>query len=65
MRDEKLDYDTAHDICSRVEFHLRKNQPVKRFLVPGRRKLHKGDLPKLASKELFRYVVQHHVKTRK
>lgn len=65
MRDAKLDYDTAHDICSRVEFHLRKNQPVKRFLAPGRRKVHKGDLPKLASEELFRYVVQHHVKTRK
>ncbi len=36
MRDEKLDYDTAHDICSRVEFHLRKNQRVKLFLAPGR-----------------------------
>lgn len=65
MRDEKLDYDTAHDICSRVEFHLRKNQHVKLFLAPGRRKVHKKDLPKLASDELFQYVVQHHVKTRK
>jgi hypothetical protein len=65
MRDEKLDYDTAHDICSRVEFHLRKNQRVKMFLAPGRRKLHKKDLPKLASDELFGYVVQHHVRTRK
>lgn len=65
MRDEKLDYDTAHDICARVEFHLRKNQRVKLFLAPGRRKVHKKDLSKLASDELFQYVVQHHVKTRK
>lgn len=65
MRDAKLDYDMAHDICSRVEFHLRKNQRVKLFLAPGRRKVHKGDLPKLASEELFEYVVNHHVKTRK
>jgi hypothetical protein len=65
MRDAKLDYDTAHDICSRVEFHLRKNERVKLFLAPGRRKIHKGDLSKLASDELFQYVVNHHVKTRK
>jgi hypothetical protein len=65
MRDEKLDYDTAHDICSRLEFHLRKNQRVKLFLAPARRKLHKKDLPKLVSDDFFRYVVQHHVRTRK
>ena len=64
MRDEKLDYDTAHDICSRVEFHLRKNQHVKLFLARAE-KFRKKDLPKLASDELLQYVVQHHVKTRK
>ena len=65
MRDLKLDYDTAHEICSRVEFQLRKNKKVKMFLAPGRRKVHKRDLPKLASDELFEYVVNHYVKTRK
>jgi hypothetical protein len=64
MRDIKLDYDTAHEICSRVEFKLRKNQRLKRFLAPGRRKIHKRDLPKLASDEFFHYVVNHFVKTR-
>jgi hypothetical protein len=38
---------------------------VKLFLAPGRRKLHERDLPKLASDELFEYVVNHYVKTRK
>ncbi len=65
MRDLKLDYDTAHDVCSRVEFKLRKNQRVKLFLAPGRRKIHMRDLPRLASDDLFRYVVNHFVKTRK
>ena len=65
MRDAKLDYDTAHEICSKVEFQLRKNKKVKLFLAPGRRKIHKRDLPKLASEELFEYVLNHYVKTRK
>jgi hypothetical protein len=64
MRDLKVDYDTAHDICSRVEFKLRKNERVKLFLAPGRRKLHKRDLPKLASEDFFNYVVHHFLKTR-
>lgn len=65
MRDAKINYDEAHDICSRVEFKLRKNERVKQFLAPGRRKIHKRDLPRLASDELFHYVVNHYVKTRK
>jgi hypothetical protein len=65
MRDAKIDYDTAHEICSAVEFQLRKNDKVKMFLAPGRRKIHKRDLPKLAGEEFFQYVVNHHVKTRK
>lgn len=58
-------YDEAHEICSRVEFKLRKNERVNRFLAPGARKPHKRDLPKLASDEFFRYGVNHYVKTRK
>jgi hypothetical protein len=65
MRDLELDYDTAHDICARVKFKLRKNERVKLFLAPGRRKLHKRDLPRPASDAFFRYVVNHFVKTRK
>jgi hypothetical protein len=65
MRDAKIDYDTAHETCSRIEFQLRKNQKVKLFLAPGRRKIHKRDLPKLASDELFQHVVDHYVKKRK
>jgi hypothetical protein len=65
MRDAKLDYDTAHEICSRVEFKLRKNQRIKLFLAPGRRKIHKRDLPRLADDDFFHYVVNHFVKTRR
>jgi len=62
MRDEGLDYDSAHAICSRVEFQLRKREPVLKFLTGGRRKLRKADLPRLTRPELFAYVVQHHVR---
>src|SRR5438477_12528769 len=41
MRDAGVEYDPAHEICSTVEFELRKNDRVKMFLAPGRRKLHK------------------------
>ena len=64
MGDTHLDYDTAHEICSCVEFQLRKNQRIKLFLAPGRRKIHKRDLPKLASEELFHYVANHYAKPR-
>lgn len=62
MRDKKLEYDKAHEICSRVEFKLRLNEGIKRFLAPGRRKLTKADLRKLTSDEVFEYVVQHCVR---
>ena len=62
MRDEGLDYDTAHEICSRVEFDLRKCEGAAPLLVPGRRKLHKTDLPRLVSDEVFQYVLRNYVR---
>jgi hypothetical protein len=62
MRDEGLDYDTAHAICSEVEFQLRKNESPKSLLAPGRRKFGKTDLHALASPEYFAYVRKHYVK---
>ena len=63
MRDEGLDYDTAHEICSRVEFDLRKGRGATPLLVPGRRKLTKKDLPRLTSDEVFQYVLKSHVRS--
>jgi len=62
MRDKKMEYDRAHDICSKVEFKLRQNKGIKPFLAPGRRKLTKADLPKLTSEELFEYVWKRYAK---
>lgn len=62
MRDAGIDYDRAHAVCSAVEFDLRKNDRVKLFLAPGRRKIHKRDLPKLVADDLFEHVVRHYVK---
>jgi hypothetical protein len=62
MRDEELDYDTAHEICSTVEFDLRKGQGAASLLVRGRRKLSKTDLPRLTGDDVFDYVVRTHVK---
>jgi len=62
MRDAGLGYDHAHEVCSTVEFDLRKNAPVKQFLASGRRKIHKRDLPRLTTPEIFDYVLKHYVK---
>lgn len=62
MRDAGLEYDPAHEICSKVEFEMRKSLPIKQFLASGSRKIHKGDLSKLARQDFFDYVVQHYVK---
>ncbi len=62
MRDAGLGYDHAHEVCSAVEFELRKNGPVARFLAPGRRKIHTRDLDRLAAPELFEHVRTHFVK---
>jgi hypothetical protein len=45
-----------------VEFDLRKEKPVKTFLAPGRRRIHKKDLRRLPSEELFAHVRKHYVK---
>lgn len=62
MRDAGLDYDTAHTICSRIEFQMRKNQRIKLFLAPGRRKIARTDLPRLTAAELFDHVVKKYLK---
>ena len=62
MRDAGMEYDPAHEVCSTVEFDLRKNAEVARFLAPGRRKIHKKDLPRLTSEELFEYVRKNYAK---
>jgi hypothetical protein len=62
MRDRKLDYETAHAICSKVEFHCRKDEGLKRVLVSGRRRIHKGDLPNLTAPEFFAHVVSKSVR---
>ena len=62
MRDEKLEYDEAHEICSKVEFKLRLNEGIKPLLAPGRRKLSKADLPKLTSEEVFAYLLRYYLK---
>jgi len=62
MRDAQLDYDTAHNICSRVEFNVRKGGGVAPLLVSGNRKLHKNDLPHLTDDDVYAYVLQHHVR---
>jgi hypothetical protein len=62
MRDEGIDYDTAHNICSRVEFDLRKGRGVAPLLVSGRRRLHKADLVRLVREEVFEYVMRTYVR---
>jgi hypothetical protein len=62
MRDEGLDYDTAHDVCSRVEFDLRKRKGPATLLVRGRRKLAKKDLPRLTDDDVFAHVLRNYVR---
>lgn len=61
MRDAGLEYDPAHEICSQVEFCLRKRQEPTPLLVTGRRKFGKRDLPRLAEDAAFRYVMRTYV----
>jgi hypothetical protein len=56
MRDEGIDYDTAHTICARVEFDLRKGRGATPLLTSGQRKIHKKDLGRLTGDEVFEYV---------
>ena len=62
MRDEGLDYDRAHEICSKMEFSIRKGKGAKSLLAPGRRKLVKRDLPHLTKNNVFYYVLKTYVK---
>jgi hypothetical protein len=68
MRDEGIDYDTAHDFCSRIEFDMRKGRGLiqKTSVVPSRRqKLHKGDLGRLTRDEVFQYVLRAYVRKKR
>jgi hypothetical protein len=62
MRDEGMEYDPAHEVCAKVEFDLRKRGEVNGFLAPGRRKMHRSDLPKLTRQDLFDFVVKKYVR---
>jgi hypothetical protein len=61
MRDEGLDYDTAHTLAAKVEFDLRKTKGATPLLVSGHRRLHKKDLPGLTSCEMHDYVLRKHL----
>lgn len=62
MRDQGIDYDTAHNICSRVEFDLRKGRGATPLLVSGKRRLHKADLVRLVRDDVFEYVLRNYVR---
>ena len=64
MHDAGLDYDTAHNICSKVEYTLREGGGPIDILTSGR-KLTKADLPRLAKDEFFDYVVGRYVRKKK
>src|SRR5947209_6270859 len=60
MHDAGLDYDQAHEICSKVEYKLREGKRQLDFLNSGP-KLTKSDLPRLAKAELYEYVVRQYL----
>jgi hypothetical protein len=62
MRDIDMEYDPAHEICSKVEFDIRKGKGAAPLLTSGRRRLAKTDLAKLTTEAVFAYVVRTHVK---
>src|SRR5205814_6845501 len=62
MRDEGLQYDRAHAICSEVEYELREGGAARPFVVADRRKLTQRDLPRLTAPEFFEHVVKRHVR---
>jgi hypothetical protein len=61
MRDEDLDYDRAHEICSEVEFDLRKADRRRSFPGFSRRRPRKEDLRRLTSPEYFDHVKRNYV----
>jgi hypothetical protein len=62
MRDEGLDYATAHAISSKMEFQLRKNEGPRPLLHPATGKMTKAHLPGLTTPKFFAYVVKHYVR---
>jgi hypothetical protein len=64
MRDRGIAYDKAHEICSEIEFHLRKARHRKVFPYLSRRKLTKKDLPKLTLPDFFEYVRERYLSRR-
>lgn len=61
MRDAGMEYDPAHEVCSALEFDLRKGEGATPLLVTGRGKLGKGDLPRLTTLDVFEYVIRTYV----
>jgi hypothetical protein len=62
MRDLDMEYDPAHEICSKVEFDIRKGRGVAPLLTRRRRRLTKPDLARLTKEEVFAFVVRTCVK---
>jgi hypothetical protein len=62
MRDEKLEYDEAHEICSSVEFDLRKAPTRRAYPGLSQRRFTRDELAKLTDPALFEYVVKRHVR---
>jgi hypothetical protein len=60
MREEKLHYDQAHEICSGVEWDLRKRREPISLLSASRDKLVKRDLAHL-NPEFYEWVLRHRV----
>jgi len=56
MRDAKMEYDAAHEICSKVEFNLRKCKGAHQLLVRGHCRFTKKYVPRLTREEVFDYV---------
>jgi hypothetical protein len=54
-------YDTAHLICSKLEFKLRKGLGATPLLVNGHARLSERDLPRLTREEVFEFVLRTYV----
>jgi len=64
MRDRRLGYDHAHEICSAVEFDLRLARGLTPLLTGGHRKIDKRDLPRLTAERVFEEGQRRHVRAR-
>ena len=61
FRDAGLEYDHAHEICSKVEYSMRECRGPESPVCP-RRQPTKADLPRLTKRDMFDYVVRHYLK---